>query len=109
MTFNKLISPFRVHHPGTEKCIIPFHKVQFSVKPDGFPGEILIIRVMTNAWKLNFFIVNSLVKLTIVSFLVYLTILETFLPYALITTMNELIYSIQGVQFIQSAGQRQVF
>ena len=83
MTSNKLVSPFRVHHPGTEKCIIPFLKVQFSVKPDGFPGEILIIRVMTNVWKFNFFIVNYLVKLASVS-LVYLTI-ETFLPYVLIT------------------------
>ena len=46
-----------------------------------------------------------LVKLASVS-LVYLTI-ETFLPFVVLS--KELIYSLQGVQFIQSVGQRQVF
>ena len=54
--------PFESTTQALKNALFLF-KVQFSVKPDGFPGEILIIRVMTNVWKNNFFIVNYLVKL----------------------------------------------
>ena len=62
--------PFESTTQALKNALFLF-KVQFSVKPDGFPGEILIIRVMTNVWKNNFFIVNYLVKLSSFS-LVYL-------------------------------------
>ena len=43
--------PFESTTQALRKALL-LYEVQFSVKPDGFPGEILVIKVLIN-WKIR--------------------------------------------------------